>query len=122
MSNIAEKLWLEKLKLEYEKQMAGNLGGMMQANWPPTTYDPNEGRVRMGSAPATLHPADIIQRILGCDNRFRVQVTREVWGDTHPEILHVALLDINTKQIVRFEEAPERFPSDALIDKLRLLR
>ena len=97
-------------------------GSMIQANWPPVLYEPREDQVRIGNNLPAIHPVEIVHRILGAPNRFRVLVTKETWGDAHPDIMHVALLDTGTKQIVRFEEVPERFPSDALIDKLRLLR
>jgi len=68
-----------------------------------------------------LTPALIVLRILGGNSRFLINQHTENW-EGHPPILHIALLDTASKVIVRFEEDPLKFPSDALIDKLRLLR
>jgi len=81
-----------------------------------------EDRIKINQPTQAFPPVEIIHRILGAPNRFRVNVYNEGWGDQRTPIMHIALLDTGNKQIVRFEEDPATFPSDALIDKLRLLR
>lgn len=67
----------------------------------------------------TLAFETLVLRLLKSDGRFLVKTFVEEWPDKN--ILHVAVLS-KDKVIYRFEENPNTFPSDELIDKLRLLR
>lgn len=70
-----------------------------------------------------MTPEEFVKRLLGgASSRFMVKVFEENWQNVVPTIMHIALLDVESKKIVRFEENPNKFPTDDLIEKLRLLR
>ncbi len=116
---FASELWS---KMMAEKHLVSNpLGGNL--NWDSGWPEPND-KIKFNpgtSVPSSMAPDNIVGRLLGPSHRFQVQVHLERWGAGN-QILHIALLDTTNKEIVRFEEKPETFPSDLLIDKLRLLR
>lgn len=123
--HISKELELKRVKEEKRRAMEEAHNVMTSKPLIPYPFPVGAGGIQSDLTQkinTNYQPSDIIDRLLGKPHRFEVRTYTENWNGHIKTILHIALLDKNNKGIVRFEEDPDTFPSDRLIDALRLLR
>lgn len=119
---IDPKIWEREIKKQYEQEIEREI--LRKPKMSPYKTPPYmEDRIKVNATPQLNFDSNtLIVRLLGGSERYEVQTRMERWLVDDTYVLHVALKSKADGQIVRFEEDPNKFPSDMLIDKLRLLR